>query len=100
MPFQIFFPCALHGGLEGQHQHFLPAHFLRQLIRGKGLAKTHFGIPQKMRSFILVAPVFFEVDEIRGGLFHRFDLFGAHLKIERAVFFVEFACFDGDIGGL
>ena len=42
---QIFLPSILHRRLEGQNQNFLPSHLLRQLIRGKRLAETHFRVP-------------------------------------------------------
>ena len=97
MPFQIIFPRALYGGLEGKYQYLFPAHCLGELIGGKGLAETHFGVPQEMRSLIFVAFVFFEIRKICGSHFYGFALFGAHAKRESAVFFVDFARFDRKI---
>ena len=46
---QVLLPRTDHGGLEGKHQHPLKIHPFCQLVGGKGLAKPHFAVPQKLR---------------------------------------------------
>ena len=46
---QVLLPRTDHGGLKGEHQYPLKAHSFCQLVGGKGLAKPHFAVPQKLR---------------------------------------------------
>ncbi len=99
---QVFAPGALHGGLEGKHQHLGKAHPLGKLIGGERFAKAHLGIPQKFGGAVLALfPVFFgNALEIFHGALHGGFLLRAHAKITGAVFHVVRAVHHGQIGGL
>jgi len=68
--FQVFFPRALDGRLEGQDEHLAPPHLQGKLISGEGLAEPHLGVPKKMRRFACV--FLLETLEIGDGLCRRF----------------------------
>ena len=46
---EVFAPRIYHSRLKGDNKQALPFHRFSQLIGGKGLAKTHFGIPKEVR---------------------------------------------------
>src|SRR5690625_778560 len=48
MRHQIFFPGTFNGWFKGENEYSFPAHFFSQLITGKGFAKTHFTVPEKV----------------------------------------------------
>ena len=98
MALQVFFPRALHGRLEGQHQHLAPTHLLGELISGKGLAEPHFCVPEKVRRFDRV--LLPEALEIGSRSFDRRFLLWPHPKIQRTVLFVHLSCSDGNDGCL
>src|SRR5699024_10317196 len=97
MAHQILFPGVLYRRFKGEHQHFLPAHFQGQLISGKGLAKTHFSVPQKMRRF---ASVFLMVVLIISSRFlYRFLLLWSQGEILIARIFNWLSMTDSNNGG-
>ena len=80
---QVLLPRTDHGGLKGEHQYPLKAHSFCQLVGGKGLAKPHFAVPQKLRVALGGCRA-----EIGFGLIHRLFLLRAHGKIVGAVFHI------------
>ena len=97
---QVLFPGALHRRLEGQHQHLAPAHLLRQLIGGEGLAETHLGVPEEVRRLVPVAPLLAPTGEVGRRLLDRRFLLRPHLEIQRPVLLVQLAGPHGDDGRL
>src|SRR5688500_6638535 len=71
-------------------------HSLSQLIRGERLAKTHFGIPEKM--WRLVQFFSLDVREVSRCFFNRLTLLGTHCEVERSIFDIQLAIADGNNG--
>ena len=78
MAHQIAAPRGLHDRLKGQNQHPLQPHGLGQLIGRKGLAKPHFGVPQKFRGTVRLLPDGPAV--VLHGHLHRAGLLRPHPK--------------------
>ena len=97
MGHQVLAPGGLHGGLEGQDQHPLEAHLFRQLVGGKGLAKAHFGVPQKLGravgAFLVGGAI------VGDGAVDGFHLFRAHGEGLGAVLYIISMVAHGHNGG-
>ena len=93
---QILPPCGFDGRLEGEDENPLKAHFLCQLIGGKGLAEAHFGVPEELGD----AGGGFQLggaeigDRFQNGVF----LLGTHPEVMDTLFFVVGPGLDRDPG--
>ena len=68
----------------------LEIHLLAKLISGKGLAETHFCIPQEFWYALRFG--LFNVFKVFDCAVYRFTLFRTHFKVGGAVFVRPFAC--------
>ena len=98
MAFDVLRPGALHRGLEGHHQHTLESQPFSKLVSSKGLAKTHFCIPEK--SGCLPRVILSGRAIVKGSFLHRLPLLGAHSKIPVAIFLVFLSVLQCQVGSL
>ena len=76
MAFKIALPRIFNSRFEGQHQNPFGPHFFGELIAGEGLAKAHFGVPEKARDGV---PIFGPARlVIAKGSLYRLGLLAAH----------------------
>ena len=78
---QVLAPCRRNRGLEGENQHALRAHPLRELVRGECLAEAHLRVPEEFRRLPL--PVLLRGFVVCERVLYRPILFLAQLEVLR-----------------